>query len=326
MQVQADRPTKIDIIINTYNRDSDLRRCLDSLVKQTCQNFRIIIVDNGNSAIAEHYADKLIRDQTRKLSYLFNFGWRAAESEIIAYIADDAEAEPQWLESILSAFASHPRAGAVSGPTISSIQPAGEMQRLYELATRSWWLKPIVGIYEHLVMEGKLFEPGHLCESGAYSMGAALPRSTHLANAIEVDLLTTTNMGIKRRVLEELGGFDQNFFFNHADGDLFVRAKRKGYQLIFDPKIIVTHYVRPGPSRNAFYIGRDTAFFLLKDVRPHSLKGWVAYIINILVLTSYWVYTAAKTRDIHQLDGIKGFIQGLIDYYSHIRSMKLSAP
>ena len=308
----------VSIVVNTCNRADDLKRTLDSLMSQSYQNFELIVIDNGSTDhtqdVLKCYPARVVVDATKRLSYLFNLAWKHATHEIIAYIADDAEADRHWLKNIVATLEAHPAAGAVGGPTLSSCQPAGEMHRLYEIAQKSRVFRPVVRLYESLVMEGRAFEPGHLCESGAWTMGAAVSQCLEISEPISVDLLTTTNMGIKRSVLKELGGFDENFLFNHADGDLFVRMARANYSLIFNPEIKVVHHVKLGLSRSPKIIGRDTAYFLLKNVRPHSLRGWLGFIINIAVLNIYWLYKGLEVRDIEQLGGIAGFFIGIFDY------------
>ena len=39
----------VSIVISTWNSGDVLPRCLDSLVKQTYQDFEVIIIDNGSS-------------------------------------------------------------------------------------------------------------------------------------------------------------------------------------------------------------------------------------------------------------------------------------
>lgn len=306
----------VTVIVNTCNRKDDLKRCLNSLLKQSYKDYEILIVDNGSTDgtgdLLKEFPVRVITDSIKKLSYLFNLGWKNISSEILAYLADDAEADELWLENIISTFERFPEAGAVSGPIIA--QSKQEMHLLYEKAQGSPLLKFALNVYEKLILEGKLFQPGMLCESGAYSMGAGLKESLQIKECMEVDLLTTSSMGIKRSALEKVGGFDENFYFNHADGDLFVRLKKAGYKLIFNPKIVALHYVRPGPSRYPYYIGRDTAYFFCKDIRPRSIRGVVAFLLNILFFNIYWIYKAFAVKELRQLYGLIGFLSGTFEY------------
>ncbi len=312
---------QVSVLVFTCNRCKDLERCLNSLSKQTYRNFEIIVIDNGSTdrtgELLKKHPVKVICDETNKLSYLFNLGWHSTSRKIIAYVADDVEVEPYWLENIVDTFEKFDNVAAVGGPLISTSKQ--EMHLLYESGQRSKLLGILAKIYETVILENKLFEPGTLCESGAYSMGTGLPICLKIEKPIEVDLLTTSSMGVRRKVLEELDGFDENFCFNHADGDLFVRMKKRGYKLIFHPKVKARHHVMPGPSRYPYYIGRDTAWFFLKDIRPKSISGWIRFLVNIIFFNAYWFYKAIQAKDIKQLYGFFGFLSGGLQYLFKLR-------
>jgi len=312
---------KLSVIIPTYNRAEDLERCLVSLANQTYKDFETIVVDNGSTdetpEILKKYPVRVVNDAAKNVTHLFNAGWQNSGAEIIVFINDDAEAVPAWLENLLGTFERFKDAGAVGGPTIlpEEVLNNQEMLRLHQSAKKNFLLKGPAWIYENLILEGKYSEVGALCESGAYSVGGSLLACTKLKEPFPVDLLSITNCAIKRSVLKELNGLDENFRFTHGDGDLFIRIKRAGYKLIFEPKAIVWHHVNPiGDTRGAFWRGRDQAYFLLKNIRPKSLTGWFKYFLNIIFFNIYWVYKAIESRDANFLKGISGFLKGISDY------------
>jgi len=310
------RMSDVSVVVLTRNRCSDLKRCLDSIFAQTYKGAQIVVIDNGSSDgtldLLGQYQVKVIEDRTHKLSFLFNLAWRSASGDYIAFIADDAEADPAWLETGVSVLESAQDVAAVGGPTISTRKQT--MHSLYERSRESVFLRVFGRIYERIVMEDSLFALGRLAESGAYSMGAGLPLALSLDAPIEVDLLTTTNMIVRREVIETLGGFDENFLFNHADGDLFVRMKRTGYRIVFHPRVKVSHFVRPSASREVYYIARDTGYFIAKDVRPRMASGWLRVLLNVSYLNSYWIYRAFQSRDPKSLVGLWAFFKGMTDW------------
>ena len=312
------------MVVNTYphnNRETDLKECLGSLKKQSYKNFTVVLVENHINKIdikkiVNEFLNvleiKVIVYSIKRLPSLFNVGWRAMRTEYVAFLADDAVADKDWLKNIKSELDKGGEIAAVSGPVISSCYPTGEMHRLYLAMKSSWLGKIVIGPYIYLAIENHPEMPGIYFGSGAYSFGSALPESVSFSRT-EIDLLTTTSMGIKRKVLKEIGGFDERYNFNHADGDLFLRIKEAGYKLFFSPKIIVKHMVRIGPSRNAYYIGKDTGTFHRNHLRPKKLRSFLGAILNILVLNVYWVYSAVSKRDVSQLRGITGYVEGVFD-------------
>lgn len=315
---------QVSIIILTYNRCSDLKRCLDSITRQTFKDFETIVVDNASTddtpILLKKYPVKVIKNPAKNKSFLRNLGWLNASGDIVAYIDDDAEADPTWLENVVDTFDKFTDAGAVGGPAITTCKP--EMINLLEASQNSPLLGFAARIYEILILENKLFDVGVLCESGAYSIGGSLQKSVRLEHPIYVDITSTCNLAVRKQVIKKIGGFDEIFLFNHEDGDLCVRIKKAGFKLIFNPKAKVLHHMNPKKMTRAtpYNLGRDFAFFFFKDVRP-SLSGWFRFMLNIIFFNLYWLYKAFKTKEIAFLRGIQGFLSAVI-YYPRLRCTK----
>ena len=237
----------------------------------------------------------------------------------MAFLADDVVADEGWLAALLDVLSSDQRVAAVGGPIVSAQQPSGEMHRV-RLAMRS---RPVLRhpwrVYEWLVYDGDMARVGRFCRSGAYTYGAAIPEARGLPRH-SVDLLTTSSMGVRRSVLEELGGFDLRYWFNHADGDLFLRMKAAGYELLFDPRASAVHAVSPGPSRNPYVVARDTAVFLCTHLRPANPRDWLGLTANVAGQHLYWIAAAPIYRDLAQLRALAGSVRGVLDYLRQPRS------
>jgi GT2 family glycosyltransferase len=57
---------------------------------------------------------------------------------------------------------------------------------------------------------------------------------------------------VRRKCLEDLGGFDEDFFLYYEDADLCLRARHRGWNVWFEPSLEVTHHsplhLRPVPA------------------------------------------------------------------------------
>ncbi|MCX5696482.1 MAG: glycosyltransferase [Candidatus Omnitrophica bacterium] len=321
---------RLSVVIPTYNRAKDLKKCLDSLLLQTFKDFEILVIDNGStdetSQLLKEYPVRVIQDSTKNVFHLFNLGWKNSQADIIVFTNDDVETVPGWLEQILITFEQFKGAGAVGGPTVLPLACMNnqEMLSLHAKAQKNPVFKILSGIYESFIMEGKYAKIGVLCESGSYSVGGSLLESTKLSQPISVDLLSITNLAVKRYILEEVGGLDENFMFNHGDGDLFIRMRKNCYQLIFNPKVMVWHYVNPaGNTRGAFWRGRDHAYFLEKDIKPKTLSGKFKLFLNVVFFNLFWVYKAIASKKISYLRGNLGYLKGMSDYYKNKINSKL---
>ncbi|MBQ6992723.1 MAG: glycosyltransferase [Clostridia bacterium] len=90
---------KISVIIPVYNTEKYLKKCLDSVINQTYQDFEIIIVNDGST----DNSDKIIKEYTCKnpekiksykkenggLSSARNYGLSKATGEYISFIDSD---------------------------------------------------------------------------------------------------------------------------------------------------------------------------------------------------------------------------------------------
>lgn len=94
---------KISVIIPVYNVEPYLRRCLDSVIRQTYTNLEIILVDDGStdgsSAVCDEYKEKdsrilVIHKENGGVSSARNAGLEMATGEWIGFVDSD-----DWVET-----------------------------------------------------------------------------------------------------------------------------------------------------------------------------------------------------------------------------------
>ena len=110
------------VILPTYNRAFCVRQAIDSLLRQTYQNFELIVVDDGSSddtenVIRAHYGKEL---KSGKIKYLFvenggvckarNHGLRQVSNDWVAYLDSDNELCTYFLETFVREIVCHPDA------------------------------------------------------------------------------------------------------------------------------------------------------------------------------------------------------------------------
>jgi GT2 family glycosyltransferase len=307
---------RVSVVIPTFNRADDLKRCLDSLMAQTIKPDEIVIIDNGSTDgtldLLKQYPVRIESVPKVQLSKLFNISWQAVQSDLIAYLNDDSEVVPGWLERILQTFDAFPQAVIVGGPTIAMREQ--EIYRMYKTLMPSRWMQWLARFYNWFLLDGKLFEVGVYCESGAYSIGGSLRECLTQDKPYPVTLLSITNMVIRRDVLEAMGGFDERFGYAHIDGDLFLRLAKQSALLVFDPKAVCWHHLNPtGLTRSAYVLGRDLGHLYRKHLPPHSMLGWLKFITNVAFFNLFWIYKAVASRNARVLQGISGFVMGMVE-------------
>ncbi len=134
----------VSAIVPLYNKAPYVRRALDSIARQTFQDFEVIVVDDGSTdggdAIAADYPDrrfKLIRQPNRGPGAARNRGIAAAQGELIASLDADDEWMPTYLEGAMADLREAPTAAAVACsyclyPAAKSTEPLWRSRGLKE--------------------------------------------------------------------------------------------------------------------------------------------------------------------------------------------------
>ena len=89
-----------------------------------------------------------------------------------------------------------------------------------------------------------------------------------------VQLLLGCALLVHRRVFQDVGLFDEQFFMYHEEVDFLFRAGRRGYPAYYCPAARVhhrrAHSTRDEPLKRVFWVRRNTVLFL----RKHRVGAW----------------------------------------------------
>jgi len=102
----------VSVIIPTYNRESLILRAIDSVLRQTCQDFEIIVVDDKSTDATQQVLSSISDPRLRVLRHSTNCGppatrntgINAACGEYLAFLDSDDEWLEQKLEVQLAAM------------------------------------------------------------------------------------------------------------------------------------------------------------------------------------------------------------------------------
>ena len=199
---------KISVIVCTFNGSRTLSKCLESLLRLDYPNYEVIVVNDGSTdttaKIASNYGFRVITTENRGLSSARNTGLNAATGEIVAYIDDDAHADPHWLRYLASTFMNTQHVG-VGGPNIAPP------------------------------------DDGLIAECVAHSPGN--PVHILLSDS-EAEHIPGCNMAFRKSALEAIGGFDPQFRIAGDDVDVCWRLQQNGWTLGYSPGAMVWHHRR----------------------------------------------------------------------------------
>ncbi len=104
---------KVSVIVPIYNIESVVKRCVDSLVKQTYENLEIILVDDGSrdhsTIIAKEYSKeyanvKFIMQDNKGLSGARNTGLKEASGDLICFVDGDDYVSPDFIAKMVEAL------------------------------------------------------------------------------------------------------------------------------------------------------------------------------------------------------------------------------
>ncbi len=216
----------ISIIIPNKDQVESLDKCLESIEKSSYKNYEIIIVENNSTEDATFAYYKKIESDTIRIVYwpdefnysaINNFGVKHARGDYLLLLNNDVEViTTDWLEE-LTANCQRKDVGIVGA-------------RLYYPDDTIQHAGIVIGIGG---VAGALF----------VGMPRMFTGYLHKA-AIQQDLsaVTAACMMVKRSVYEELGGLEEELKVAFNDVDFCLRARGKGYLVVYDPNVELYHF------------------------------------------------------------------------------------
>lgn len=113
---------RFSVIVPVKNGERYIHRCLESILKQTYNDYEIIVILNGCSdnslSILQRFVEnddriRIISTDISGVSNARNLGLEIARGDIITFVDIDDYVAPNYLESIESSFIAYPNADAV---------------------------------------------------------------------------------------------------------------------------------------------------------------------------------------------------------------------
>lgn len=108
---------ELSIIIPVYNVEKTLGRCIESVIRQSFQNFEMILVDDGSKDNSATMVDEIARTDNRisvihqcnqGLSVARNTGIKAAKGEYITFIDSDDFIAQDTYKGVMDLLNAHP--------------------------------------------------------------------------------------------------------------------------------------------------------------------------------------------------------------------------
>ena len=291
---------KASVIIPNLNGKGWLEDSIQSILKQTEQDFELIVIDNGSTDesldIARKYRSlpnyTLIENsENTGFSHAVNQGIRASRAPFVALFNNDAFAEPQWLENLLAA--------AEADPKIFGVQSL--MIRHFERT-----LADDAGDYVNLLAFAAKEGDGRRVER--------YTRQKRIFSACGGAVL------YRRSNLDEIGLFDENFFAYFEAVDLSWRANNAGSKNIICPSAKCDHIC--GATTGAV---RYNGFKSIQSGRNSILLPWKNQPLLMLILNfiPQALGYALKRYAFHKQGFGKEWDQGMHEAFALLKAGKI---
>jgi glycosyltransferase involved in cell wall biosynthesis len=213
-------------------------KVVGSLLQQTypADAFEIVIVDNASTDHTREYVEGILKDTTHNIRYVYeanlgvsqarNSGMQNTSGEILAYIDDDAVADPGWLARLVE---------AMKGDN-SIVCVAGKVDLLWEVPEPDWMPRELYGYLGDNTSWGNL--PREL----------PVDRNPHEGN-----------MALRMWAVQEAGGFDTHFgrvgrTLSTGEGTRLADQLRPLGKILYTPEAVVHHCVPAWRAKKEYLI------------------------------------------------------------------------
>jgi N-acetylglucosaminyl-diphospho-decaprenol L-rhamnosyltransferase len=244
----------LSVIIVNYNACYFLEQCLCSLRKSiaSCEllsshgETEIIVVDNHSTDQSRTYLIPKFPDVT----FIFNSvntgfakasnqALRQAKGANVLFLNPDTILAEETLCDCIAFFTSNPNAAALG---VRMIDGAGHFLKESKRGFPFPWAAfcRLSGL-SALFPRSKLF--------AAYYQGFLSEHETH-----EVEVLSGAFLFVRKKILTEIGGFDEQFFMYAEDIDLCYRIWQAGFKNYYLASTSIIHFKGESTKKDAHYV------------------------------------------------------------------------
>jgi N-acetylglucosaminyl-diphospho-decaprenol L-rhamnosyltransferase len=245
-------------VVVTHGPNADLERCLDALAPQVEE---LVVVANVPLQLELPSNGRLIEnEQPRGFSANVNQGVAKTSGEFVVIANPDTDPAPDAVRILRDFATGRPRCG-IAGPQLR--YPDGRWQpsrrrfpTVRGTLVRRTPLRYVVHPFERQRDHYLLDEPP--------------------AEPVPADWMLAAFLLLRREMLDELGGFDEQFRLYGEDIELCYRAAKAGWERWYVPQAVVTHRYaaeidRKLLTRHTLWQWRGIARFVRKH--PERLRA-----------------------------------------------------
>jgi len=272
----------VSVVIVTWNGRQYLDACLSAVAAQGGVSTETVLVDNASTDGTVAYVRErfpwvrvVALTENRGFAGGNNVGVREARGRFVALLNNDTVPEPGWLQTLVDGVNEEAGFALVTSQIVYMHDPG-----LIDSAGDS------------LLTSGGAFKRHH---------GASVEMARESA---EVFGVCGAACLMPKRVFDELGGFDEDFFASHEDVDLSYRARLLGYRCRYVAGAVVRHHGSATIGRVSgfaiFHGQRNLEWLYVKDT-PMALL--------LTTLPGHLIYMAAACVHFARVGALGPFVR-----------------
>ncbi len=286
---------KLTIIIVNYNVRYFLEQALYAVRKAAINiEHEVFVVDNNShdgsvEMLKEKFPEVKLIANTDNVGFskANNQAIRLANAEYILLLNPDTVVQEDTFDKVVKFMDKTPDAGGLGVKMLD-----GKGNFLPE--SKRGFPSPFVAFFKIFGLSA-LFPKSKLF--GRYHLGFLSPDLIH-----EVDVLAGAFMLLRKKVLDEIGLLDEDFFMYGEDIDLSYRIKKAGYKNYFYPDTKIIHYkgesTKKGSLNYVFVFYNAMIIFAQKHLSKNN-----ALLFSILIKSAIYIraFAAIVARIINKL-------------------------
>lgn len=230
----------LSIIIISYNTKNLILDCLKSLERVSGEiDFEVIIVDNRSTdgsqvgirqfkSTNSKLAIKLIENEENiGFARGNNLAKKYCQSRYVLFLNPDTLVHKRVLIKTLEYLKSHEKVGVV---TCKMKLPQGGL----DIDARRSFPTPWVSFTHMVIPLDRMFPKSKVFAK--YWYGYLPEDKVH-----EIDVAQGAFFLTRKKVLDQVGWFDEDYFLDGEDIDLCFRIKEVGWKIVYYPRVAITH-------------------------------------------------------------------------------------
>lgn len=315
--MELEKYPKVSIIIVNWNGVNHLKTCLESINNQTYRNFEIIFVDNNSKDESVSYVQRNFKncriielDDNYGFCKANNIGTQNAKGEYVVLLNNDTEVDKNWLKEL--------------------VYIAEENEDVKFVASRMMLFNErdlVDNIGVNYTLSGSVEEIGRYMKYVDKDL-----------NSEEILIGCAGAALYKKSFYDEIGWFNENFFYSYEDIDLSLRTYLLGGKGMLALNSVVYHKLsatRGGSVLNTFYSQRNNEYvwyintpmcllFLLLPIRTLYTIGSLLYFLKQGQLKVYLKAKKCFLKNLPEIHRQRNDIQSkrIISGFEYLKLLK----